>query len=772
MLTSHYLACFWHYVSDDRPPITAGHSVIAAYVADFYYAVCLIQGQGNTSDEDSNVSENVFSIVAVLVGSVILAIVFGNVAMLVANFNANTTNYQRKIEAVFATMNKLHLPEPLRDRIHQYYTHLWTEYESLDGDIVKFSNELTHPLALEVGLFRYMNLVLDIPFWRECSPDFITQIVLLLAVRVYLPDDYVIRKGEIGDELFMLNRGICEITEMHNALHMAEADPQDMEDMDHEADHQQHNEDDDQDEAEHRDSVLMDADDAASGESGAAVRVRPMSPLLSSSSGSSAGKKHLSSREVRIYPGQAFGEMSLLMNYERTANIRAVTHAEVCVLARAPFQQLLARYKADRRVVLREILQSCIERNEIPFPWEQLLLHTDKAKLQTMTSSQVAEALTEFIDVELADESIKYGFQAFNVPHQTARGGGGGGGGDEGGAPSEAGATDGDTTLRDFSLLAMSDRSSTAADPPTVAGLIPTAGGGRVFVGNIGGGGDGVEMGRDTRLMQLHDAMETMEQTTTAKLQELEQSQTQTQAFVRQMMGMMTRMTQQMEHMQHALTRLEQKDKQQQEQEKDKDKDKDKKDEDEEDVSLLDSRSDTQRSVTTSVSYGAKRRLPPLNLDAKTSPTKSASTPDRELKSSSSLPSPSLSIAPQPSPSTPSPPKQQSTLMRMLTKRRSSSSQIQVTAAEVTTMESAEKQPTHDFNSSESLVTTTAKPHRRLRALSDQFWSKSSSHMDVGRRPKKQILMKRRSRSFVGMFWRQDATTTATTTTRTRPTEV
>ncbi|KAG6614222.1 Potassium/sodium hyperpolarization-activated cyclic nucleotide-gated channel 4 [Phytophthora cinnamomi] len=212
LLIAHYMACLWHVVSERS--VSQSRHILEKYVADYYYAVSLIQGQGNPV---ATTEENLFSTVAILVGSVILAIVFGNVAMLVSNFNASSTNYHRKMEAVFATMDKMHLPDKLRDRIHQYYTHVWTEYECLDGDIVKFQRELTHTLGLEVGLYKYMNLVTEIPFWKDCSPDFATQIILNLAVRVYLPDDYVVRKGETCDEMYMINRGICALSYIWDA---------------------------------------------------------------------------------------------------------------------------------------------------------------------------------------------------------------------------------------------------------------------------------------------------------------------------------------------------------------------------------------------------------------------------------------------------------------------------------------------------------------------------------------------------------------------------
>lgn len=77
---------------------------------------------------------------------------------------------------------KLQLPLSLRERIHEYYEHLWHEYEYLDGDIVQFSKELSRTLGLEVVLFKYMELVVHIPFWKDCTPDFQKQLMLRLDV--------------------------------------------------------------------------------------------------------------------------------------------------------------------------------------------------------------------------------------------------------------------------------------------------------------------------------------------------------------------------------------------------------------------------------------------------------------------------------------------------------------------------------------------------------------------------------------------------------------
>ncbi|KAE9259955.1 hypothetical protein PF008_g33238, partial [Phytophthora fragariae] len=57
-----------------------------------------------------------------------------------------------------------------------------------------------------------MNLVVMVPFWKDCTPDFLTQIVLNLDVRVYMPDDYVVRRRETSSEMMMINRGYRKLT--------------------------------------------------------------------------------------------------------------------------------------------------------------------------------------------------------------------------------------------------------------------------------------------------------------------------------------------------------------------------------------------------------------------------------------------------------------------------------------------------------------------------------------------------------------------------------
>ncbi|TMW58779.1 hypothetical protein Poli38472_006924 [Pythium oligandrum] len=119
---------------------------------------------------------------------------------------------------------------------------------------------------------------------------------------------------------------------------------------------------------------------------------------------------------VRLQTGAVLGEMGLLINYRRTVNVLAITYVEMCILKRETFQQLIARYLTDRHTVLHRILQSSIERNDKPFPWQELcaMMGVDPDPL---TPAETATALLEQIDDTTIDPSIQYGFQA----HATTR---------------------------------------------------------------------------------------------------------------------------------------------------------------------------------------------------------------------------------------------------------------------------------------------------------------------------------------------------------------
>jgi len=121
-------------------------------------------------------------------------------------------------------MNHLELPQNLKKRILMYYDHIWKEYRTLDGTITYFIPELSKQLSSEVYLYLRTNLILSVPFLRQCSPEVVQELVMRLKSEIYLPADYIVHKGAPGSEMYLISKGVCEvtITDIVNAVNKPE----------------------------------------------------------------------------------------------------------------------------------------------------------------------------------------------------------------------------------------------------------------------------------------------------------------------------------------------------------------------------------------------------------------------------------------------------------------------------------------------------------------------------------------------------------------------
>lgn len=306
VVISHYLTCIWHVITVTYVPVlTVDGDVLSAaspsrrralvneYFANLLDIITCTLGH---ADHTGVPIADAFQTLMIVIGVQLFAYMIGTLSVLVSNTSYSThSKFQRKMQSLASKMEKMQLPVELQKRVQQYYAHLWAEYDTLSGDILDFSRDLTRPLALEVGLYRYMHLIMRVPFWSDCSPDFVSALILSLRVRVYLRDDYVVRRGEIGTEMFLIHRGV--------------------------------------------------------------------------------GERTGSRREaVRLTNGNFFAEVAILMDYKRVTSVRALTHMELCIMDRANFHKILARYHRERRRVISRIVRAGLENKDYPELWQDVVL--------------------------------------------------------------------------------------------------------------------------------------------------------------------------------------------------------------------------------------------------------------------------------------------------------------------------------------------------------------------------------------------------------------
>lgn len=212
---NHFLACIWWAVAKESIEETKlENDSSSSYFTAYSQSVLLMMGE--RLDLTTNASK-IFSIIIIIFTSIFVAVLFGEVAMLVTSFNANSQKYQTKMTELYEAMDTMGLPATLQERVLQFYDFLWLKHHSLDGKIAmaSFFDELSPNLSKEIHMCMYKEMLLNVGFFREFTADVIHHLVMSLETKIFMPRDYVISVGECGTDMFFIDYGKAEVFLKH-----------------------------------------------------------------------------------------------------------------------------------------------------------------------------------------------------------------------------------------------------------------------------------------------------------------------------------------------------------------------------------------------------------------------------------------------------------------------------------------------------------------------------------------------------------------------------
>jgi hypothetical protein len=203
----HLMACGWVLIGASEKARPA----LDQYVRGLYWCVTTIAtiGYGDyTPSHDSNL-QIIYTIVVMIFGVGMYGYIIGNVATLIANLDVARANYQEKMEEINDFLRTKRVPGPLQKRVRDYYAYLWETRKSVSS--VSITEELPHTLSMEILLFLNQKILQKVSLLKSADEIFTREIVRLLQPMVFLPDDYIIRQGELGDCMYFLSEGDVEV---------------------------------------------------------------------------------------------------------------------------------------------------------------------------------------------------------------------------------------------------------------------------------------------------------------------------------------------------------------------------------------------------------------------------------------------------------------------------------------------------------------------------------------------------------------------------------
>jgi voltage-gated potassium channel len=207
-LLAHFLACAWALIRPPQGPVRA----LTHYLHSLYWTITTLTtvGYGDVTPDPNSPTQMIFTMVVMVTGVGLFGYAIGNVAQLLANIDRAQADYRDHLDRISAFLNYHRVPSSLQRRVFDYYNFLWDNRRGYDEPTVLA--ELPPALRIQVALALKREFVEKVPLFRGASPELVQELALELKPMVFTPGDHIFRAGEIGHHLYIISRGLVEVT--------------------------------------------------------------------------------------------------------------------------------------------------------------------------------------------------------------------------------------------------------------------------------------------------------------------------------------------------------------------------------------------------------------------------------------------------------------------------------------------------------------------------------------------------------------------------------
>ena len=129
--------------------------------------------------------------------------------VILQSLNRRATKFQERIEYATDTMKMLGLSDDIQDEVKHYlsYTQVKQDYQE---DYDKFIALLSPSLKQKVVSNLFYLSLLKNPIFKD-QEELLQSMLIHLKTRTFVPEDKIIRQGEIGTSIYFLAQGQCEV---------------------------------------------------------------------------------------------------------------------------------------------------------------------------------------------------------------------------------------------------------------------------------------------------------------------------------------------------------------------------------------------------------------------------------------------------------------------------------------------------------------------------------------------------------------------------------
>lgn len=168
-------------------------------------------------------AEFVLAMAVQVLGACSLALVFSNIAKIMARLDAVQTRHKAYLDSINEFGKFYKLPETMRHKLTEYVTFSFGVSRGIS--IQEVTASLPETIRGEVLYLMHEQLLRKVPMFRDTDDMFIKALVRTLQPQVLLRGDYLFRMNEPGDCMFFIKNGCVQIKNLDGTVVFASLMP-------------------------------------------------------------------------------------------------------------------------------------------------------------------------------------------------------------------------------------------------------------------------------------------------------------------------------------------------------------------------------------------------------------------------------------------------------------------------------------------------------------------------------------------------------------------
>ncbi|XP_022239906.1 potassium voltage-gated channel subfamily H member 8-like [Limulus polyphemus] len=228
-LVSHWLACIWYVIALEEIEINPanwdvgwlhqlsdkiGSDVVnftdtaTAYVTALYFTTSSLTSVGFGNVSANTNAEKVFSILTMLIGALMHAVVFGNVTAIIQRMYSRRSQYQTKLRDLKDFFRLHQISKELRQRMLDYFQTTWALNNGIDQHEIlrEFPDELRGDVSMHLN-----KEMLSLPIFEPAPQGCLKQLSHHIKSNFCAPGEYLVHTGDALSYLYLVCNGSMEV---------------------------------------------------------------------------------------------------------------------------------------------------------------------------------------------------------------------------------------------------------------------------------------------------------------------------------------------------------------------------------------------------------------------------------------------------------------------------------------------------------------------------------------------------------------------------------